>query len=309
MWRSVIVCNGNKLALKDYRLVVFEDEKSSNIPIDDLHGIVIDNQEAVLTVPLLSCLAEKGVHAVICDKKHLPVGIFLPLNIHYKSYGVLKDQMRLDYGFCGEVWKEIVQAKIYNQASVLSLVGVETEIVDRMKELSYEVLPHDTGNREGVAAKMFFRALYGSSFIRFEDDSINSAINYGYAILRSSVAKFLVSHGLNCALGVHHISETNPFNLADDFMEPYRPYVDLTVVSNPDLFSRDLTKKSRRELIDLLNKEVCYSNSTMKMRYAIDAMVKSFLTSIDRKDAKLCRFPSFEIMSDESENYEIDDLL
>ena len=131
---------------------------------------------------------------------------------------------------------------------------------------------------------MFFRNLYGTNFIRFSDDDTNAILNYGYAIIRSGVAKSLVAHGFNCVIGVHHISETNEFNLADDFMEPLRPLVDEWIAKNPDSLSEGLTKFVKNELVGLVNSEVLFDGKKMKVRYAIDSMVKSFVTALETQN-------------------------
>lgn len=120
--------------------------------------------------------------------------------------------------------------------------GAGTKVCERMQQLAQEVLSGDTGNREGIAAKMFFRNFYGCDFIRFENDIINIALNYGYAVIRSSVARSLCAYGYNCALGIHHINEANPFNLADDLMEPLRPLADIWVWQNNEDLVDTLTK-------------------------------------------------------------------
>ena len=119
------------------------------------------------------------------------------------------------------------------------------------------------------------------NFIRYSDDAVNAILNYGYAIIRSGVAKPLVAHGFNCVIGVHHISETNEFNLADDFMEPLRPLVDGWIAKNSDCLSEGLSKYVKNELVSLVNAEILFDGKTMKVRYAIDSMVKSFVTALE----------------------------
>ena len=285
MWRSVIIYNGEKLSVKDDWLVVeFEDNSEKKIPIEDLYCVVIDNKNLVLTIPLLSSLAQHKVHLVLTDEKHLPVSTMYPLNTNYHCYRILKKQLEMTDEFKGYVWQKITQKKILNQAMCLENQWAESDVLIRMRELASEVVAHDVGNREGISAKLFFRNLYGSEFVRFADDEINMLMNYGYAIMRSGVAKSLVAHGFNCVMGVHHISETNEFNLADDFMEPMRPIVDEWISDNPDSISEGLSKFVKNELVSLVNKEVLFDGKVMKVRYAIDSMVKSFVTAIETKN-------------------------
>ena len=216
-----------------------------------------------------------------------------PLNTNYHCYRILKKQLEMSNDFKGEIWKYIVQRKIENQAICLESAWAERDVINRMRQLASEVVLHDYGNREAICAKMFFRNLYGTDFIRFSDDTINAVLNYGYAIIRSSVAKSLVAHGFNCVMGVHHISETNEFNLADDFMEPLRPMVDEWISRNPDCLTEGLSKFVKNELVSLVNSEILFDGKIMKVRYAIDAMAKSFVTSIETQNPNRLILPKF----------------
>lgn len=282
MWRSVIIYNGERLNIKDEWLIVtLEDGKSKQIPLEDLYCLVIDNRNLMISVPTLSALAKYRVHVIITDEKHLPVSQIYPLNTNYHCYRIFKKQAAMDEEFKGRIWQKIIRRKILNQAQCLENQWGEQEAIDRLRELADEVEFGDSGNREGISAKLYFRNLYGSNFVRMADDNINALLNYGYAIIRSGVAKALVSHGFNCVIGVHHISETNEFNLADDFMEPLRPLVDNWVATNTDAHEEGLSKYTKGELVNLYNKEVLFSGKEMKVRYAIDSMVKSFVTSLE----------------------------
>ena len=163
--------------------------------------------------------------------------------------------------------------------------------MERLLQLREEVVAGDEGNREGIGAKWFFRSLYGADFIRMHDDGINAALNYGYAILRSAVGKTLTAYGYNCTMGVHHINEANPFNLADDLMEPLRPIVDLWVDEHQEELVDELTKEVRLELINLTNQTVLFDNKKMRMRYAIDKYISSFTSALEKGNPKLLKIP------------------
>ena len=282
MWRSVIIYNGERLSVKDEWLIIdSEGEKEKKIPLDDLYCIVIDNRDMLISTYALSALAKHRVHVITTDERHLPVGQLYPLNTNYHCYRVLKKQLALSDSFKGEIWKEIVIRKIRNQAVCLDNVWSERDVIKRMLQLADEVTFDDLGNREAIAAKMHFRSVFGANFIRFADDNINAFLNYGYAVLRSDVAKSLVVHGFNCVLGVHHISEENEFNLADDFIEPVRPIVDEWVGNNMNSTAEGLTPFVKNSLINLNNTEVLFDGKVTKLRYAIDSMVKSFVTCVE----------------------------
>lgn len=294
MFRTLYVTSGERLSVSANWLVVEADGESKKVPVEDIQMLILDNIHACLSVYTLQSLAKYDVNVVLCDEKHLPCCSVLALNQHYRPYGVLKKQMALTQEFKDLLWQKIVKAKIENQNSVLKLRCVQQEVVDRMQQLASEVLPGDIGNREGIAAKMFFRNFYGYNFLRFEEDVINAALNFGYAIIRSAVARSLCAYGYNCALGIHHINESNAFNLADDFMEPLRPLVDLWVFLHNDELVDTLTKSNRVGLANIINDEVIIAGKKMKLYNAIDKYVASFTTAIDNADKNKLLLPYLE---------------
>ena len=292
MWRSVIIHSGERLTTRQEWLVLeLADGSKKELPLEDLYCIVIDNPELSITIPFLAKLAQYQIHLITTNDKHLPISETFPINAHYKCYKVIKQQIEMTKEFKGAIWQSITCMKINNQATVLENNYADNKVVKRMRELAIEVVPHDSGNREGISAKMFFRNLYGSEFVRFSDDKINSAMNYGYAIMRSCVAKTLISYGFNCAIGIHHISETNEFNLADDFMEPTRALVDAWVVQNIELLEEGLNRVSKSCLVDLINTVVRFDGSMVKLRYALDMMVRSMVTSIETNNTNRLILP------------------
>ncbi len=292
MWRSIIIYNGERLSVKDNWLIVtYEDGEIKQIPMEDLYCVVIDNRNLTLTVPTITALSEHRVHTIVTDERHLPSAQLYPMNTNYHSYRILKKQLALQGDFRGVVWQRIIQRKILNQAICLENQWAENEVTDKLREFASEVDLHDAGNREGVSAKFYFRNLFGSDFIRFADDNINAMLNYGYAIIRSGVAKSLVAHGFNCVLGIHHISETNDFNLADDFMEPLRTLVDDWVANHDDCYEEGLSKYVKGELVNLYNSSILFDGKEMKVRYAIDSMVRTFVTAVETNNPERVIFP------------------
>ncbi len=291
MFRTVTVYNGERISVKDGWMAVTNGEEEHRIPIEDLYSVVIDNQQTSLTVPAITRLTEAGAHILVCNEKHLPMSVILPKDTHYHPLDVIKKQIMLPEDIKNRLWDAVVKSKITNQADVLKICGGEQGRVNRLFELANEVTDGDSGNREGIAAKMFFRDMYGFEFIRMYDDSVNAALNYGYAIIRSAVAKTLTAYGYNCVLGIHHISVSNPFNLADDMMEPLRPVVDMWVYENQEDLLDELTKRQKNELAALVNSVVLWDGKRMKMRNAIDRYISSLTSAINNLSPKLLKFP------------------
>ena len=260
-------------------MVVSGPEGEHSVPIDDLYSVVIDNRQTLLTTALITRLTEAGAHILVCNEKHLPASVILPQSIHYHPLTVIRQQISLPDDIKDQLWDRIVRQKILNQAKVLELCGCENDRIKCLKELADEVQNGDEGNREGIAARIFFHALYGYEFVRFYDDAINAALNYGYTVVRSAVAKTLTAYGYNCVLGLHHINEANPFNLADDLMEPLRPLVDLWVADHHEDLIDELTRQQRSELAALVNGVVLWDGKRMRLRNAIDRYVSSLTTA------------------------------
>lgn len=291
MFRTIVVNFGEKISVKDNWIVVTAGDEDRKIPLEDIYSIVIDNPITCITAPAITKLIDNGTHILVCNEKHLPVSIILPQNNHYRPLNVIRKQIDMSVDFKNQLWDKIIKAKIINQSKTLKLCGCKKEIYNRLLEFSDEVIDGDEGNREAVAAKMFFREMYGSSFIRMADDAINAALNYGYSIIRSAFCKTLVSYGYNCVLGLHHINESNPFNLADDLMEPLRPIIDMWVDDNIEDLVDSITRQQRNELASITNNLILWNGKQMRIRNAIDKYVSSLTTAIDKNNADLLKIP------------------
>ena len=292
MWRTLIVSSGEKLTVNSGWLHVCSPEREVRVPINDLYSVVIDNRRAMLSVAVLTTLAQAGVHILFCDEKHLPAAHLMPLNDHYQPLTVVRKQLELSEELKDLLWQRITQQKILNQAQVLRLTGVGGEKAAHLESLAQQVQPGDSTHKEAQAARFYFRALFGPGFVRGGDDVTNAALNYGYTILRSALCKTLAGYGYNCLLGLHHINRANPFNLADDLMEPFRPLVDLWVDDHCEDLFEELTRSNRNSLIDLVNHTLRFEDKRMRVRYVMDRTVKSLTSAIDGEDAGMLLLPS-----------------
>lgn len=286
-FRSIIISNSANLNLKNNNLII-ENGEEFQIPIEDISVLVIEGVAVKLTNRLLSKLAENNVATIICDEKHLPSSMVLPLNVHHRSYKVLKEQLSQSAAFSKRIWQSIIKQKLYNQGKCLEILSLEG--VEFLNKLSNSVDSGDKGNREAIGAKYYFKSLFGEDFTRSDENGINSALNYGYTIMRSVVARTLVMYGFNTALGVNHCNELNSFNLADDFMEPLRPIIDLWVYNNVK-YDDELTKEHRIGLVNLVNSECIIDNQNHSILNAVDKMIASYTTACSKKDFRLLKLP------------------
>lgn len=249
-YKNIILSRPAKLSIRQ-QLLVIEQEETCTVPLEDLSSILIESRQVVLTAHAATELAMHGVTVFLCDEKHLPCCQLLPMNQFCRQRKLLMAQQELPKPLKKQLWQQIVVQKIRNQAECLRLCGKDGW--QELREMADHVRSDDSDNREAVAAAFYFPQLFGNHFSRGTDDSRNAALNYGYAILRGGIARNLVMHGLEPCLGIHHRSELNNFNLADDLIEPFRPIVDLHVAQNVSQTETGLSQMQKIGLFQLTN--------------------------------------------------------
>lgn len=286
-YRQVIIKKSEKLHFKDNQLIIDKDESSIKVPLEDISYILIEDSSTILTTRLLAELEKNAISLIVCDEKFEPTSIMYPYNYHFKQLDVFSHQLEIDDSIKNEFWNQIVKRKIENSIRVLEMTSKEEFPISKLTEYINEITDGDSKNREGLAAKMYFRSLFGSDFIRFYDDNVNAALNYGYTIIASAIIRNLAVYGLNTYLGIHHSSKINNFNLAYDFLEPYRSVVDKFVYDNKDDIVLPLSFEFRKKLINLLNKEVLHQNKKYTIEYSIGLLIKSYIKSFSSGEIKL----------------------
>lgn len=273
-YRNLFIESEAVLSYKNEQLLINTDSAHS-VPIEDINSIVLDNNKSSLTVGTLSKLAENNITIYFCDQKHLPCGVLLPFASHSRCSGVLKLQEALTLPMQKHLWQQIIKAKINNQAICLDLLN-KAEHGEHLKYLAKTVASGDTGNVEATAANYYFKHLFNNGFKRgSECDYRNAALDYGYAIIRGHIARLLAGYGFTPMKGIHHKSELNAFNLADDFIEPVRPIVDLFVATNLKHFT-PMNPLLKHDLHNLLNMDIKVKNQRHSVAYATELMIKSF---------------------------------
>lgn len=286
-YRQVIIKKSEKLHFKDNQLIIDKDESSIKVPLEDISYILIEDSSTILTTRLLAELGKNAISLIVCDEKFEPTSIMYPYNYHFKQLDVFSHQLEIDDSIKNEFWNQIVKRKIENSIRVLEMTSKEEFPISKLTEYINEITDGDSKNREGLAAKMYFHSLFGSDFIRFYDDNVNAALNYGYTIIASAIIRNLAVYGLNTYLGIHHSSKINNFNLAYDFLEPYRSVVDKFVYDNKDDIVLPLSFEFRKKLINLLNKEVLHQNKKYTIEYSIGLLIKSYIKSFSSGEIKL----------------------
>lgn len=256
------------LSLKNAQLVIKlpEVEKNDTLPesfkvqtqvtkpIEDIGVVVLDNQRITITTGAMEALLANNCAIITCDQRSMPVGLMLPLSGNTTQSERFRDQIDASLPLKKQLWQQTIQAKISNQASVLATCRKAE--VGCLRAWAKDVRSGDPDNFEGRAAAYYWRYLFGLHIDGFTRDREglppNNVLNYGYAILRAIVARALVSSGMLPTLGIHHHNRYNAYCLADDIMEPYRPYVDeyvFQLTQKHGLPSEDLSKAWKAELL------------------------------------------------------------
>lgn len=290
--RSLYFGNPAYLSLKLRQLVIrkpevkgdmpdFDDVESfsdvvKTIPVEDIGLIVLDCPQITVTEGLLEALLENNCAVVTCDKSHLPVGLLLPLYGNKVQTERYAEQIAASLPLKKQLWQQTVQCKIRNQAAMLQYVtGVEAR---NMLIWADSVKSGDADNLEGRAAAFYWKTLFVDNprFTRGDEDIVNVMLNYGYAIVRAIVARALVGAGLIPTLGIHHHNRYDAYCLADDIMEPYRPYVDKLVVEVveegvPEEFDVDV----KRRLLELPVREVIIDDVRRPLMLAVSQTANS----------------------------------
>ncbi len=287
-WRSVVISRPAKLRREQFRLAI-EQEQTAFVPFEDIAVIVLNHREITLTHPVLSACGEYGISLFATGDTHHPSGVFLPFLPHSRATRWLRLQLDLPRPVAKQSWAAIVRSKITNQAACLRLAGREG--VDRLDSYARRVRSGDNGNLEGQAAAFYFSQLFGKDFHRNQVRFKNAALNYGYAVLRGTIARGLVAHGLLPSLGLFHASEQNAFNLADDVIEPFRPLVDLFVSKRVMPDDDELRPEDKVALVGLLNVDMGMPRGKMSVLSAIEHTIESLARVYDGGSESLLELP------------------
>ncbi len=278
-FRTVVITKQSKISYKNRFLVVKQENDEKYIHLSEIDTIIVDSISVSISAYLLKELADNKINIIFCDEKHNPFGEVVPYYSKHNTSKMIKEQIKWKVSDKDKIWSEIVKNKIMNQALLLK----KTKSSKYKLILSYidEVVDGDKTNREGHAAKVYFNALFGNDFVRNSDDSINAALNYGYAILLSTINKEIINNGYLTQLGIHHKNEFNEFNLTCDLMEPFRIVIDNFVYYNQD---RKLDTEYKLDIVNILNGTFKYQGKNYTLKDIIKMFVKNTLESINNSE-------------------------
>jgi CRISP-associated protein Cas1 len=263
------------------------------MPTEDIGIVLLEDPAITLSLYALRHLSEAGAAVVVCDNRHHPSALLQPLDGNSVHAEVLRNQVKTTQTKAAKLWRQVVMAKIENQARLLELLDRQSG--STLERASKSVRSADATNREAVASRYYWsRLLYPKRFRRDPDgEAPNDLFNYGYSILRAAAARALVSSGLHCALGIHHRNRYNAFALADDFMEPYRPWVDQAIVvlldQEPHAF---LNREAKARLLHVLMSDVQFENKRRPLMNGLSISSAAMARCLSGKEDKL-KYPTF----------------
>ena len=283
-WRTVVISGNAKL---DYQMgyMVVRRMDTVKIHLSEIEILIIESTAVSLTAALLSELSKKKIKVIFCDEKRNPSSELVSYYGAHDTSAKIRTQIAWKSDVQKAVWTEIVTEKIRKQAGHLAYWKLpESEMLyGYIGEIQFD----DATNREGHAAKVYFNALFGMDFTRTAENSLNVALNYGYSLLLSSFNRCVVANGYLTQLGLFHDNMFNPFNLASDYMEPFRPVID-RIVAGMQMECFDTEEK--REILSFLSDEVFIDGKCHYVSNAIKIYCRSVFDALNERDVSLIRF-------------------
>lgn len=274
--------------LRDCQMEVTDKESGEirKVPVEDIGIVVVENQRAAFTIPVLNALSDNNAAVVFCNERMMPNSVLLPFEGNTVQSETYKFQMEASEPLKKQIWKQIVEAKIRNQAAVLDEQGKDGSV---LKSFYSNVKSGDADNREGLAARTYWGLVFDETFIRDQNgvDGLNAMLNYGYAILRAAMARAIVGSGLSLSYGLFHRNRYNAFPLADDLMEPFRPYVDSAVVGLWQKGICELNKESKVVLLSVLTCDTVLDDFLRPLEIGLTVMTSSLVKCLRGEERRL----------------------
>lgn len=288
-WRTVVINSSSKL---DYQLgyLVVRQTEVTKIHLSEICTLMIETTCVSLTAVLLCELMKRKIKVIFCDEKRNPCSELIPYYGSHDTSQKIKKQMNWDNNIKKLIWTEIIKAKILNQENHLRYYSLDEALL--LEKYRHEMVFGDETNREGHAAKVYFNALFGKSFNRNAENSINAALNYGYSLLLSAFNREITANGYITQLALFHDNMFNPFNLASDLMEPFRPIVDKCVKDiNPQKFEHN----EKMKIVYILQYEVKIAGRKETVNNAIKIYCRSVFDALNEQNPSLIKFFEYEL--------------
>lgn len=288
-WRTIVISRSAKL---DYKLdyLVVRQQEVTRIHLSEISILMIESTAVSLTAVLLNELTKRKIKVIFCDEKRNPSSELIPYYGSHDTSAKVKKQTEWTEETKKMVWTEIVTEKIRKQMELLKFL--KKEEYHLLEEYIEQIVPGDSTNREGHAAKVYFNALFGMKFTRTADCPYNAALNYGYGLLLSACNREITANGYLTQLGLFHDNMFNQFNLGSDLMEPFRVLADMQVYKmKPEKFEHE----EKMQMVDILNQEVMIDGKKNYLNNAIKIYCRSVFDAVNEQDVSLIRFYGNEL--------------
>lgn len=286
--RTLFFSSPYALKLRDNQMIATSKETSEegkSIPIEDIGMVIIEEERCSITLPLLNALADNNVAVVFCGNNRMPNAMLINLDSNNTQGESFRAQIEAGEPLKKGLWKQIVEAKIRNQAALLKKLCKGGE---KLKPYYQNVKSGDSDNREGGAARIYWNELFGEEFIRSrEGTGPNILLNYGYTILRAATARALMGSGLLPVLGIFHRNRYNAFPLADDIMEPYRPYIDEIAYKLDKENKTTLCKETKAEILKILYTDTSFGKMLRPLHIGLSITTASLAKCLTGKQKKI----------------------
>ncbi len=289
-WRILQITKPCRLSVKNRQLVCENnDDNKLTLPLEDISVIVLENRQIIFSNALLSELADNDIVLFSCDFSHMPSGCFKPFHNHSRYSEIAWLQIETSEPLKKRIWQEIVKTKICNQAYCLKFFNKDYH--KKLFEIAKLVQSGDAKNSEAFAANIYWKNLFEDFNRHNEQDIRNSALNYGYAIIRGCMARSVVGAGLLPCFGIHHANKLNAFNLVDDLMEPFRPFVDYQVNKLSFTNFKEVDSQIKNKLVAILTQNCYISDEEVTLLRACDVVALSVAKTIKDKNLKYLQLP------------------
>lgn len=290
--KTLVFHNACHLNTKYHQLVITNKQtgEQNQRPIEDLGYVVLDHPQITFTQSVIQQLAANNAAVIFCDEKHHPASMLFHLDSHQTQTEHFRAQVEASEPLKKQLWKQTVKAKIRNQAAMLDFAEQDGEA---LRYMARQVKSGDTNNQEARASRFYWPMLFGGNFLRKRfGNPPNNLLNYGYAVLRAAVARALTGSGLLPTLGIHHRNKYNAYCLADDVMEPYRPYVDQLVweLNEAGQAEEKLSTDLKGQLLEILSCDIIINRKKRPLMVGLSETTAS-LARCFKGEVKKIKYP------------------
>ena len=287
--RTLFFSHAVCLTMKNKQLIIQkkDTQEESSIPIEDIGFVIIENNQTYISIAVINELAKNNAAVIFCNEKHLPFSMNLPLDCNSIQNRLFSAQIEATLPTKKRCWQQIIEQKIKNQALVLDKYKINSI---RLNEYAKNVKSGDSTNREAIAAKLYWDSLFDTDWIRMRyGEYPNNLLNYGYAILRAATARALTGSGLLPTLGIFHHNKYDAYALADDMMEPYRPFVDDEVLeyTKDNLEQETIPIDFKKKILQVLTRDVKIGKVIRPLMIALTMTSSSLAKMLVGEDKEL----------------------